>query len=65
VGSLVGQIARIQVWAHTPETSSQGCRVVGIAGSKEKCDYLTSELGFDAAVNYNDANIKVVGWCGP
>jgi NADPH:quinone reductase len=41
VGSLVGQIARIQ-----------GCRVVGIAGSDEKVRYVTEDLGFDAAFNY-------------
>jgi len=41
VGSIVGQIARIKE-----------CRVVGIAGGKDKCDWLTSELGFDAAVDY-------------
>jgi len=41
VGSIVGQIARIR-----------GCRVVGIAGGKDKCNWLTSELGFDAAVDY-------------
>ena len=45
VGSLVGQIAKIQ-----------GCRVVGIAGSDEKCAWLTEELGFDAAVNYKKAD---------
>jgi NADPH-dependent curcumin reductase CurA len=43
VGSMVGQIAKIK-----------GCRVVGIAGGKEKCDWLMSELGFDAAVDYKD-----------
>ena len=43
VGSIVGQIARIK-----------GCNVVGIAGGKEKCDWLTRELGFDAAVDYKD-----------
>ncbi|MHC2331194.1 NADP-dependent oxidoreductase [Bradyrhizobium sp. USDA 4454] len=43
VGSIVGQIARIK-----------GCRVVGIAGGKDKCHWLTSELGFDAAVDYKD-----------
>ena len=43
VGSIVGQIAKIR-----------GCNVVGIAGGKEKCDWLTSELGFDAAVDYKD-----------
>lgn len=29
-----------------------GCRVVGIAGSDEKCQWLLDELGFDAAINY-------------
>ena len=46
VGSIVGQIARIK-----------GCRVVGIAGGKEKCNWLTSELGFDAAVDYKDGAV--------
>ncbi len=41
VGSVVGQIARIK-----------GCRVVGVAGTDEKVDYITGELGFDAAFNY-------------
>jgi NADPH-dependent curcumin reductase CurA len=41
VGSVVCQIARIK-----------GCRVVGIAGSDEKSEYLTGELGADAAINY-------------
>jgi len=41
VGSIVGQIAKIK-----------GCRVVGIAGGKAKCDMLTADLGFDAAVDY-------------
>jgi NADPH-dependent curcumin reductase len=41
VGSLVGQIGKIK-----------GMRVVGIAGSDEKCEWLLKELGFDAAVNY-------------
>ena len=43
VGSIVGQVAGIM-----------GCRVVGIAGGAEKCHWLTSELGFDAAVDYKD-----------
>src|SRR5271157_4691532 len=43
VGSLVGQIAKVK-----------GCRVVGSAGSQQKVDYLTGELGFDAAFNYKD-----------
>ena len=41
VGSLVGQIGKIK-----------GMRVVGVAGSDEKCGWLTGELGFDAAINY-------------
>jgi NADPH-dependent curcumin reductase CurA len=41
VGSMVGQIARIQ-----------GCRVVGIAGGAEKCAYVINELGFDACVDH-------------
>ena len=41
VGSVAGQIAKIK-----------GCRVVGIAGSDEKCRMLTSDYGFDAAINY-------------
>jgi NADPH-dependent curcumin reductase CurA len=41
VGSVVGQIAKIK-----------GCRVVGIAGSDTKINYLVGELGFDAAFNY-------------
>ena len=47
VGSLVGQIARIK-----------GCRVVGIAGGPAKCDLLTRELGFDAAVDYKAPGLK-------
>jgi len=46
VGSLAGQIAKIH-----------GCRVVGIAGSDEKCRWLTAELGFDAAINYRTENV--------
>jgi NADPH-dependent curcumin reductase CurA len=46
VGSLVGQIGKIV-----------GCRVVGIAGSDEKCGWLTGDLGFDAAINYKNENI--------
>ena len=47
VGHIVGQMAKIV-----------GCRVVGVAGSDEKCRLLTDELGFDAAVNYRDANFR-------
>ncbi len=41
VGSVVGQIAKMR-----------GCRVVGMAGSEEKCRWITEELGFDQAINY-------------
>lgn len=44
VGSTVGQIAKIK-----------GARVVGIAGSDEKIDYLKQELQFDEAINYKTA----------
>ena len=47
VGSIAGQIARIK-----------GCRVVGIAGSDEKCRMLVDELGFDAAFNYKGKNTE-------
>ena len=40
-GSIVGQIGKIH-----------GCRVVGIAGSDEKCKWIKDDLGFDAAINY-------------
>lgn len=46
-GSVVGQIARIK-----------GCRVVGLAGSDEKCAWLTDELGFDAAINYKTEDVR-------
>lgn len=46
VGSVVGQIAKIK-----------GCTVIGIAGGKEKCDYIVNELGFDAAIDYKSEDI--------
>ena len=46
VGNVVGQIGKIK-----------GCRVVGIAGSDEKCQWLTGELGFDDAINYKSGSI--------
>jgi len=46
VGGVVGQIAKIK-----------GCRVIGIAGSDEKCQYLIDELGYDEAINYKTENI--------
>jgi NADPH-dependent curcumin reductase CurA len=46
VGSVAGQIARIQ-----------GCRVVGLAGSDEKCRWLTGELRLDAAIDYKRGDL--------
>jgi NADPH-dependent curcumin reductase CurA len=46
VGAVVGQLARIRE-----------CRVVGIAGSDAKCRYVVDELGFDACLNYRDADL--------
>jgi len=43
VGATVGQIAKIK-----------GCRVIGVAGSAEKCLYAFETLGFDACVNHKD-----------
>ena len=47
VGSTVGQIAKIK-----------GCTVVGTAGTKEKCQYLVEECGFDAAINYKEEDLE-------
>jgi NADPH-dependent curcumin reductase CurA len=41
VGMAAGQIAKLK-----------GCRVVGIAGGADKCQYIVKELGFDAAIDY-------------
>ncbi|MGE0386044.1 MAG: NADP-dependent oxidoreductase [Gammaproteobacteria bacterium] len=45
VGQIAGQIGRIL-----------GCRVVGIAGAQDKCDFVTGVLGFDACVSYKRAD---------
>ena len=45
-GSIAGQIARLK-----------GCRVIGIAGSPEKCRWLTEELGFAAAIDYHKEDV--------
>lgn len=47
VGTVVGQVAKIK-----------GCRVVGIAGGEDKCDFLVKELGFDAAIDYKHEDVK-------
>ncbi len=41
VGAVVGQLAK-----------HHGCRAVGIAGGRDKCDYVVNELGFDACIDY-------------
>jgi NADPH-dependent curcumin reductase len=41
VGSSFGALAK-----------ARGCRVVGIAGGPDKCDYVVNELGFDACIDY-------------
>jgi NADPH-dependent curcumin reductase CurA len=47
VGSVAGQIARIK-----------GCRAVGIAGGAQKCSWIRDELGFDAAIDYKQGNLR-------
>lgn len=47
VGMLVGQIAKIN-----------GCKVIGFAGSNEKCEWLKKELAFDHVINYKSDNLK-------
>jgi len=47
VGQTVGQVAK-----------HKGCRVVGIAGGKDKCDFVVNELGFDACIDYKNESVK-------
>ncbi len=47
VGQTVGQLAKIK-----------GCRVVGIAGGKAKCDWVVKELGYDACIDYKNGDVK-------
>ena len=47
VGQTVGQVAK-----------HKGCRVVGIAGGKDKCDFVVNELGFDACIDYKGGALK-------
>ena len=47
VGSIVSQIGKIK-----------GCRVIGIAGSQEKCDWLVNDLGIDGSINYKTDNLR-------
>lgn len=48
VGSVVGQIAKLK-----------GCRVVGIAGAREKCEYAVKELGYDACISHYDSDMAL------
>lgn len=48
VGSIAGQIARIR-----------GCRTVGLTGRDDKCRWLADDLGYDAAINYKTATLKL------
>ena len=47
VGQTVGQLAKLK-----------GCRVVGIAGGKAKCDWVINELGFDACIDYKGGSVR-------
>ena len=47
VGSVVGQLAKL--W---------GCRAIGIAGGREKCDYVKHELGFEACIDYKAGRLR-------
>ena len=54
VGQLVGQLAKLT-----------NCKVIGIAGSQEKCSYLENSLGFDHTINYKSENVykKIKMFC--
>ena len=45
-GSIAAQIAKLH-----------GCRVVGIAGTDEKCRWLVEELGLDGAINHRGDDV--------
>lgn len=47
VGQTVGQVAK-----------HKGCRVIGIAGGKDKCDFVVNELGFDGCIDYKNESVK-------
>jgi NADPH-dependent curcumin reductase CurA len=53
-GSVAGHIAKIK-----------GCRVIGTAGGKDKCDWLVNEAHFDAAIDYKseDVGARLSGLC--
>jgi NADPH-dependent curcumin reductase CurA len=45
-GSVAGQVAKLK-----------GCRVIGIAGSDEKCRRVVEDFGFDACINYKKESV--------
>jgi len=45
-GSIAGQVAKIQ-----------GCRVIGMAGTEEKCRWVRDDLGFDECINYRTEDV--------
>jgi NADPH-dependent curcumin reductase len=47
VGGVVGQLAKLA-----------GCRAVGIAGGREKCEYVVNELKFDACIDYKSEDVS-------
>ena len=47
VGSIVSQIAKIK-----------GCKVIGIAGTKQKCSWLKNDLNVDGVINYKTDNLN-------
>ncbi len=47
VGCLAGQIAKLE-----------GAKVIGIAGSDQKCAWVVDELGFDACINYKTEDVS-------
>lgn len=46
VGIYAGQLAK-----------ASGCKVIGIAGSDEKCREVVDSLGFDGCINYKNGNL--------
>jgi NADPH-dependent curcumin reductase CurA len=46
VGSVVGQIAKLK-----------GCRAIGVAGGRQKCEYAQHTLGFDACLDHREADL--------
>ncbi len=47
VGQTVGQVAKIK-----------GCRAIGIAGGRAKCEFVVGELGFDACIDYKAGSVR-------